>query len=101
MDSQALVSVFPKHRNRLVAVLARLVGADEAEDLSNETLLKAMDAIEGFREESTLGTWLHRIAVKLAYDHLRRQGRQPIETPIPISCRRKRRIAPTRLSSTR
>lgn len=79
MDSQALVSVFPQHRGRLVAVLSRLVGTDEAEDLANETLLKAMDAVEGFREESALGTWLHRIATNLAYDHLRRQGRQPIE----------------------
>ncbi|MDR0478827.1 MAG: RNA polymerase sigma factor [Burkholderiaceae bacterium] len=77
MDREELLSRFPAHRGKLVAVLVRLVGATEAEDLANETLLRAMAAVEGFRGEAGLGTWLHRITVNLAYDHLRRYGRDP------------------------
>ncbi|MDR0776736.1 MAG: RNA polymerase sigma factor [Azonexus sp.] len=77
MDREELLRRFPAHRSKLVAALARLVGVSEAEDLVNETLLRAMAAVEGFRGEAGLGTWLHRIAVNLAYDHLRRQGHDP------------------------
>ncbi|MCL2653541.1 MAG: RNA polymerase sigma factor [Propionibacteriaceae bacterium] len=77
MDREELLCRFPAHRGKLVAVLARLVGATEAEDLASEALLRAMAAVESFRGEAGLGTWLHRIAVNLAYDHLRRHGRDP------------------------
>jgi RNA polymerase sigma-70 factor (ECF subfamily) len=76
MDRDALLAAFPAHRARLVAALRRLVGAATAEDLANETLLRALQAAQDFRGEAALGTWLHRIAVNLAYDHLRRQARE-------------------------
>jgi RNA polymerase sigma-70 factor (ECF subfamily) len=53
------------------------VGAD-AEDIANEALLKALRAVDGFRGDANVGTWLHRIATNLAYDHLRREGRVPL-----------------------
>lgn len=75
MDREALLVAFPTHRARLVVALRRLVDAADAEDLANETLLRALQAAEGFRGDAALGTWLHRIAVNLAYDHLRQLGR--------------------------
>lgn len=78
MNREELMAQFPAHRSRLVSALTRLVGPD-AEDIANETLLRALDAIDGFQEQAALGTWLHRIATNLAYDHLRRLGRQPVE----------------------
>lgn len=81
MDREALLAAFPAHRARLVAALRRLVDAADAEDLANETLLRALQAAESFRGEAALGTWLHRIAVNLAYDQLRRQGR---ESGVPL-----------------
>ncbi len=75
MDREELLHRFPAHRDKLVAALTQLVGTTDAEDLANETLLRAMAAVEGFRGEAGLGTWLHRIAVNLAYDQLRHQGR--------------------------
>ncbi|MCL2345575.1 MAG: RNA polymerase sigma factor [Desulfobulbus sp.] len=77
MKREELLRRFPARRGKLVAALARLVGVTEAEDLADETLLRALVAVEDFRGEAGLGTWLHRIAVNLAYDHLRRQGRDP------------------------
>ncbi len=78
MDRDELLRVFPTHRGRLVASLSRLVGTADAEDLAAETLLRALDAVDGFRGEAALGTWLHRIGVNLAYDLLRRRERNPI-----------------------
>jgi RNA polymerase sigma-70 factor (ECF subfamily) len=73
MTREELMARYPAERKRIVASVARLVGADEAEDVANDTLLRALAAVEGFRGEAQLGTWLHRIALNCAYDHLRRR----------------------------
>ena len=78
MDRDELLRLFPVHRARLVACLARMVGTADAEDLAAETLLRALEAVEGFRGEAALGTWLHRIGINLAYDLLRRRERSPV-----------------------
>ncbi len=83
IDRAALLGEFPRLRPRLVAALARLVAPVDAEDLANETLLRALSAVDDFRGEAALGTWLHRIGVNLAYDLLRRQGREPLEHDAP------------------
>ena len=78
MNRETLLRCFPSERGRLVASLARLVGPTDAEDLANETLLRALDAVDGFRGDAALGTWLHRIGVNFAYDLLRRRERSPV-----------------------
>jgi RNA polymerase sigma-70 factor (ECF subfamily) len=81
MERDDLLQQFPAQRKRLVASLSRLVGAADAEDLAEETLLRALAAVDSFRGEAALGTWLHRIGVNLAYDLLRRRGRDPVLAP--------------------
>ena len=88
MTRDDLLHLFPVHRGRLVAALARLVEPAEAEDLAQETLLRALAAVDGFRGEAALGTWLHRIAINLAHDRLRQRARnagepQPEEAAAP------------------
>ncbi|MFA7268291.1 MAG: RNA polymerase sigma factor [Sterolibacterium sp.] len=78
LSRDELLRLYPAERGRLVASLAQLVGPTEAEDLANETLLRALTAVDGFRGEAALGTWLHRIGVNLAYDLLRRRDRSPV-----------------------
>lgn len=77
MDRAGLLRLFPAHRPRLVASLARMVGSADAEDLAAETLLRALEAVDGFRGDAALGTWLHRIGVNLALDLLRQRHRHP------------------------
>ena len=78
MDRESLLCCFPSERSRLVASLARLVGPTDAEDLANETFLRALAAVESFRGDAALGTWVHRIGVNLAYDQLRNRNRNPV-----------------------
>lgn len=78
MDREELLQLFPAHRERLVASLVRLVGSDDAQDIANETLLRALASVDGFRGDAAVGTWLHRICVNLAYDLLRRRSSGPV-----------------------
>lgn len=78
MDREQLLRGYPAERSRLRASLERLVGPADAEDLANETLLRALSAVDTFRGEASLGTWLHRIGVNLAYDLLRSRSRNPV-----------------------
>lgn len=78
MDREQLLRGYPAERSRLRASLERLVGPTDAEDLANETLLRALSAVDTFRGEASLRTWLHRIGVNLAYDLLRSRSRNPV-----------------------
>jgi RNA polymerase sigma-70 factor (ECF subfamily) len=57
--------------------LIHLVGRDEAEDLSQETFLRAMRALRRFEARASARTWLLAIARRVAADHLRSTARQP------------------------
>jgi RNA polymerase sigma-70 factor (ECF subfamily) len=50
-----------------------------AEDLVQETVIRALERAAGFREESSLATWLHRILHNLAVDATRRDREIPSE----------------------
>jgi RNA polymerase sigma-70 factor, ECF subfamily len=70
------VSFGPEDRGFVYAVARRIVGtAEEAEDVTQDTLLTAYRNREAFRGESRYRTWLYRIAFTTALGHLRRRGR--------------------------
>jgi RNA polymerase sigma-70 factor, ECF subfamily len=73
MDEGALnfEEIYTTYRGRILRYLSRLVGGAEAEDLTQETFLKAGKKLESFRGESQLLTWLYRIATNTALDKMR------------------------------
>lgn len=74
-------------RPRLVAEIpglvryARSIVRDEAlaDDLVQETFVKALTKLDTFRADSSLSTWLHRILHNAAIDHLRRHREDAVE----------------------
>jgi RNA polymerase sigma-70 factor, ECF subfamily len=46
---------------------------EEAEDLAQETFLRAFRSIKTFRGDSKFGTWLRRIATNIALNHFRKK----------------------------
>jgi RNA polymerase sigma-70 factor (ECF subfamily) len=65
-----------RHKGRVYAILISLVGdSDLAEELAQETFVKAYTGLHGFREDAKFGTWLIQIAIHSARDHRRRLQR--------------------------
>jgi RNA polymerase sigma-70 factor (ECF subfamily) len=64
-------TIYAIYHPKILRYLTRLVGEDEAEDLAQEVFIKASQALPGFRGESSLSTWLYRIATNHAYDRIR------------------------------
>jgi RNA polymerase sigma-70 factor (ECF subfamily) len=70
------VNDFEQYRHELRVHCYRLLGSyDEAEDLVQETFLRAWRARDTFRGQSSLRTWLYRIATNLCIDDVRRPRR--------------------------
>ncbi len=59
------------YRPRIQRYLTRLVGAFEAEDLTQEVFVRVSQALPTFRGESQLLTWIYRIATNAAVDRMR------------------------------
>jgi len=72
-DRSAYESIYRRHAPRLYAVVWRLCGgqAARADDVLQEAFIRAWRALPQFRFESSLGTWLHRLAVNAALMDLR------------------------------
>lgn len=75
-DAEAFREIVENHGRALFRLAYRLIGDEPAaEDVVQETLLKAYKQMRMFDGRSSLGTWLHRIAVNCSYDWLRRARR--------------------------
>lgn len=67
-----------RHRDALLGHIRSIVReAAEAEDVLQETLVRAHQTIEQLREESALASWLFRIATHISLDHVRQRSRKP------------------------
>jgi RNA polymerase sigma-70 factor, ECF subfamily len=79
----ALATIFELYSHRVYRHAFFLSGdADEADDIVQETFLRACRAISCFRSDSSLTTWLLRIATHLCQDQKRRRRSHP-EIPLP------------------
>jgi len=68
-----LTSLYPELGTRIYSYLRRLTqNAALAEDLTQETFLRAVQHLHTFRGEGELANWLYRIATNLFRDHLRK-----------------------------
>ena len=48
---------------------------EDRKDLFQEIVLQVWKSLEGFRQESTIGTWMYRIALNTAITHFRKEKR--------------------------
>jgi RNA polymerase sigma-70 factor (ECF subfamily) len=76
-DKHAFELLVVKYQRRLGRLISRFVrNAAEAEDVTQEAFIKAYRALPGFRGESAFYTWLYRIGINTAKNHLVAQGRR-------------------------
>lgn len=77
-DKRAFDLLVGKYQHKIVSLISRYV-SDHAEalDVSQEAFIKAYRAIGRFRGDSAFYTWMYRIAINTAKNHLVSQSRRP------------------------
>jgi RNA polymerase sigma-70 factor (ECF subfamily) len=84
-EMQAFDLLVLRYQQRLLGLIGRFVrDPHEAEDLVQETFIKAYRALGNFRGESAFYTWLYRIAINTANNFLVSKGRRPPDTDIDV-----------------
>ncbi len=69
-----------RHERRVYNLTYRMLGhAEEARDATQETFLSCFRHLPRFRGDAAFTTWLHRIAVNVCYDALRKRSATPVE----------------------
>ena len=78
-DMPAFEALYRRHLGRVHGVISRLVGhhGARAEDLTQDTFVRAWQALPGYRFESAFGTWLYRLAANTALMDLRARRSRP------------------------
>jgi RNA polymerase sigma-70 factor (ECF subfamily) len=86
-DFSAFMTLVDAHKSKIYSLARKLTGNnDDAEDIVQETLLKAIDNIDKFRGEAAFGTWLYSIALNESRRHFARSQKMellPIEEYLP------------------
>ena len=76
-DQDAFGLLVERHSIRLFQLVYRMTGNEQgAEDVVQETFLRAHRQLGKFESRSNFGTWLHRIAANCSLDLLRKRRRQ-------------------------
>ncbi|MDO8189585.1 sigma-70 family RNA polymerase sigma factor [Conexibacter sp. JD483] len=80
-DLDAFERLVAEYRRPVHRVATRLVGADDAEDVTQDTFLRAFHSLAGFRGDASFRTWLLRIAYNTALNTLARRRTVPYAEP--------------------
>jgi RNA polymerase sigma-70 factor, ECF subfamily len=67
-------TVYDEFHTRIHRYLERMVGAADAEDVTQDVFAKVSVRLAQFRGEASLSTWIYRIATNAAYDRLRNRS---------------------------
>ena len=82
-DTEALTELYRRHERRVYNLALRTLGNPwDAADVAQEAFIKAFRNLDSFKGDARFSTWLHRIVVNAAYDHLRRQRPEPMDGEI-------------------
>jgi RNA polymerase sigma-70 factor (ECF subfamily) len=84
-ENRAFELLVRKYQNKVIQLVARLVGEADSQDVAQETFIKAHRALKAFRGQSAFYTWLYRIAINTAKNHLVARGRRPTNQGIDVA----------------
>jgi len=74
-DQVAQRRLFDSSHQNVYRLMVRMVGLQDAADLTQQVFLQALRRISQFSGRAQVGTWIYRIAVNEAFQHLRRSNR--------------------------
>ncbi len=70
-DSSAFERLYRAHVSRIHSLTRRMLGSDEADEVTQDVFVRTWQKLGQFRGESAFGTWLHRIAVNVVIERRR------------------------------
>jgi RNA polymerase sigma-70 factor, ECF subfamily len=83
-DESAFQALVERHSRSVFRLAYRMTGNEhDAEDVVQETFLKAYRRLQQFEERAHFGSWLYRIAANCAYDSLRSRKRREDQSAMP------------------
>lgn len=84
-DKRAFDLLVLKYQHKIVGLVGRyLRDQDEVQDVAQEAFIKAYRALPRFRGDSAFYTWLYRIAINTAKNHLVSRSRRPPDTDVDV-----------------
>ena len=75
-DSAAFARLYHAHVARMYSLARRMVGGEEASEITQDIFVRAWSKLGTFRGEAAFGTWLHRVAINVI---LARRGQLGLE----------------------
>jgi len=76
-ERDAFESLVRRHQRGLWRLVRRYVRADaDASDVTQQAFVRAYRALDGFRGEASVKSWLYRIGINLALNHMRDRARE-------------------------
>ncbi len=85
-DTRAFDMLVLKYQHKIFGLISRYVrDADEVQDVAQEAFIKAYNALPKFRGDSQFYTWLYRIAINTAKNHLVSRSRRPPGQDVEVS----------------
>lgn len=84
-DQKAFRDLVTRHQGSVFHIVFRIVRDREmANDLVQETFMKAFSSLKSYRSEYRFSTWLYKIAANASIDHLRKKRIQALSLDNPI-----------------
>jgi RNA polymerase sigma-70 factor (ECF subfamily) len=84
-DKRAFDLLVGKYQHKIIGLVSRYVyDHHEAMDIAQEAFIKAYKALPRFRGDSAFYTWLYRIAINTAKNHLVSRGRRPPDVDVDV-----------------
>ncbi|GAB2718442.1 RNA polymerase sigma factor RpoE [Halomonas garicola] len=84
-DNSAFDLLVKKYQHKIIGLIGRYVHDHaEVQDVAQEAFIKAYRALGNFRAESAFYTWMYRIAINTAKNHLVSRGRRPPGSDVDI-----------------
>ena len=85
-DKRAFDLLVLKYQHKIFGLISRYIhDHHEVMDVAQEAFIKAYRAIGRFRGDSAFYTWLYRIAINTAKNHLVSRGRRPPDTDVEVA----------------
>ena len=84
-DQAAFDMLFTRYQVKIINLISRYVrDNEEVRDVAQEAFIKAYRALPRFRGDSAFYTWLYRIAINTAKNHLVSRSRRPPSTDVDV-----------------